>query len=507
MYRKPGIFLAAIFITLFGFFSTGSAQMLPGKKDSINSTILNQKQFIQVVLPAGYKPGSADKYDVIYVLDGDGNTGLVDNIAQFINSEGFMPKVIVVGVLNIDRTKDLTPTHAEGYNTSGGAAQFLGFLKDELIPYVNKTYPTDGDNILFGHSFGGLFVTYALLKEPNTFKSYIAADPSYWWDKGMMIRMAAFNLPSLKNLDRTLFISGREGQALEGMGIPPMDTLLRNAAPAGFTWKISPYPNETHGSVRLKSIYDGLRFTYDGYGQKSPEFHPMAGIVLKDKPIKIWYFDDTVKIHYTTDGTIPTLASPNMRHAVVLPGPGTFTVKVFTGHDKFDRVSTAVFKDKGAPSPVSMVKSFKPGGFHYAYYEGVWDKLPDFSKLKPVKEGTVTKDFDVSKMPAQIHFGLVISGQLEVKEEGYYAFALASDDGAKFYLGNQLLIDDDGLHDASANKSYILPLKKGFYPIRVEYFQKEGGSSLRLVYLTPGMTNSDRPNPISIPLELQYSGE
>ncbi len=463
--------------------------------------------FIQIVLPAGYKPGSTDKYDVIYVLDGDGNTGLVDNIAQFINGEGFMPPVIVVGVLNTDRDRDLTPTRSEGYKTSGGAAQFLGFLKNELIPYIDKTCPTDGDNIIFGHSFGGLFVTYALFKEPGTFKSYIAADPSYWWDKGMMIRMAAFDLPKLKNMDRTLFISGRGQLALRDMAILPMDTVLQRGAPAGFTWKISPYANETHGSVRLKSIYDGLRFVYDGYGQKDPEFHPMAGIVLKDKPIKIWYFQDTTNVHYTTDGTVPTMASPIMQHALTYSAPGIFTTKVFTGHEKFDKVKTGVFKDKGAPKPLAMSKSFKPGGFHYAYYEGVWDKLPDFTKLKPVKEGLVTKDFDVSKMPAQTHFGLVISGQLEVKEDGYYAFALGSDDGSRFYLDNQLLMDNDGLHDASDNKSYILPLKRGFYFIRLEYFQKDGGSRLQFGYLTPGMMNTDHPNPISIPQELQYSNE
>ena len=506
MRARSHILFIALIIIVGGFLNKVAAQDRPGKKDSITSTILNQKRYIQVVLPPDYKPGSADKYDVIYVTDGDDNTKTIADIQYFITREGFMPKVIIVGILNIDRNKDLTPTHEEGFGTSGGADKFLAFLKDELIPYINKTYPSDGDNTLFGHSFGGLFVTYALLNEPQAFTSYIAADPSYWWGNGYMIGAAVAKLRTLANLGKTLFISGREGQGMREMAINPMDSLLKRYAPAGFTWKVSAYPNETHGTVRLKSIYDGLKFVYEGYSLKGPEFHPMAGILMKGKPVKIWDLDDTAKMHYTTDGSTPTVASANLKTAVIMPGPGTFTARVFASNKKYDKTTTGIFKEGNGPAPVKLEKNFKPGGFHYAYYEGQWDKLPDFSTLKPVKEGITDKDFDVSKMPRQINFGVVISGQIEIKEDGYYIFGMASDDGSRFYLDGQLILDDDGLHDNSANKSYILPLKKGFYPIRVEYFQKDGGSSLRLIYLTPTMLDTEHPSPKNIPYELQYSG-
>jgi predicted alpha/beta superfamily hydrolase len=506
MHKSLRVLLIGMIILPGYLFSRVSAQDRPGKKDSITSAILNQKRYIQVVLPADYKPGSADKYDVIYVTDGDDNTKTIADIQYFINREGFMPKVIIVGILNIDRNKDLTPTHEEGFGTSGGADKFLAFLKNELIPYINKTYPSDGDNTLFGHSFGGLFVTYALLNEPQVFTSYIAADPSYWWGNGYMISAVAAKLHTLANLGKTLFISGREGQGMKEMAINPMDSLLKKYSPAGFTWKISAYPNETHGTVRMKSIYDGLKFVYEGYSLKGPEFHPMTGILQKNKPVKIWDLDDTAKMHYTTDGTTPTLASEKLKQAVIMPGPGTFTAKVFAANEKYNKTTTGIFKEGNGPAPVKLAKNFKPGGFHYAYYEGQWDKLPDFRSLKPVKEGVTDKDFDVSKLPSPNNFGVVVSGQLEVKEDGYYIFGIASDDGSKFYLDGQLILDDDGLHDNSANKSYIVPLRKGFYPIRVEYFQKDGGSNLRLIYLTPGMLNTDHPSPSRIPQELQYSG-
>src|SRR5688500_7032592 len=172
-----------------------------GKLDSINSSILNQKRLIQVFTPPSYKPGSADKYDVLYVLDGGNwNTGLIARTQQFVEGEGLMPPTIIVSVLGIDRSKDLTPTRLAGWKTSGGADKFLGFIKNELIPYVNQTYPSNGDNTLWGHSLGGMFVMYAMLKEPTTFKSYIAVDPSMWWDKCYIPKMAAKELPALADL-------------------------------------------------------------------------------------------------------------------------------------------------------------------------------------------------------------------------------------------------------------------------------------------------------------------
>jgi predicted alpha/beta superfamily hydrolase len=476
-----------------------------GKLDSLKSGILKEERLIQVFVPPNYKPGSTDKYDVLYVLDGGNwNTGMINMIQHVIEGEGFMPPTIVVSVLNVDRDRDLTPTHVADNKTSGGADKFLGFLKNELIPYIDKTYPTDGDNTLWGHSFGGLFVMYTLLNEPKVFKSYIAIDPSFWWDKLYLPKMAASKLPGLAGSTITLFMSGRDEEGFKDMKIDTMDTILKKYAPADLIWKIEGYPGETHGSVRLKSTYDGLRFTYAGYQAKGPVFHPMNGTLLKDKPINIWLFwGDTTKVRYTTDGTVPTLASAKMGSEITLSRPGKLIAKQFLNREKYDNTATGEFKEGSYLPAVSKVKNAKPGGFHYNYYEGKWDKLPDFKKLKPVQSGLTDKNFDINKLPAKDNFALLIEGWLQIKEEGYYLFGLNSDDGSRLYINNKLLIDYDGLHGSDAGRSYILPLQKGFYPIRMEYFQKDGGRTLELIYFTPSIFKTKTPIPI--PFELQYS--
>ena len=125
-----------------------------GRLDSLNSEVLKEKRLIEVFVPPGYKPGDTNKYDVLYVLDGGNwNTGLIKHIQHYLEGEGYIPPAIIVSVLNKDRNRDLTPTHMDNWKTSGGADKFLGFIKNELIPYVNKTYPSNGNNTLWGHSF------------------------------------------------------------------------------------------------------------------------------------------------------------------------------------------------------------------------------------------------------------------------------------------------------------------------------------------------------------------
>jgi predicted alpha/beta superfamily hydrolase len=473
-----------------------------GRLDSINSSILNQKRLIQVFTPPSYKPGSVDKYDVLYVLDGGNwNTGLIARVQQFVEGEGFMPPTIIVSVLGIDRNKDLTPTRLEGWKTSGGADKFLGFIKDELIPYVNQTYPSNGDNTLWGHSLGGMFVMYAMLKEPTTFKSYIAVDPSMWWDKCYVPKMAATKLPALADLNATLFISGREGQDLKGMKIDTMDIVLKKMAPVNLTWKLAVYPEESHSSIRLKSIYDGLKYTYAGL-TNNIEFHPMNGLVLKDKPIKIWYFDDTTKVRYSLDGRSPTISSPKVQPEITVTGPARVTYKRFSRRSNYDKSMTGNFTIAEPLRPLAKQKNVKPGGFNYSYYEGDWDIWPELKNLKPVKTGITDKDFDIDNLPRKKNYALVIDGLLEAKEEGYYLFYLEADKNSKLYLGNKLLIQWDGNY-TRRGYTYILPLSKGFHPFRIEYLHKNEDFKLRMNYLTP--STIDTKNLVPIPSDVQYS--
>ncbi len=96
------------------------------------------------------------------------------------------------------RDRDFLPVHVDDNALSGGADKFISFLKTELIPYINKTYPTNGTNSLYGHSYGGLFSMYTFLIEPELFETCFATDPSFWWNNDFAIKLAAENWEVLK---------------------------------------------------------------------------------------------------------------------------------------------------------------------------------------------------------------------------------------------------------------------------------------------------------------------
>jgi predicted alpha/beta superfamily hydrolase len=138
---------------------------------------------------------------VLYLLDANGYFGAAVDAIRSMQLSAHLPPMLVVGIgypvgilaeTIVQRTRDLTPTRDEGFaqlfpaqSQMGGAPAFLRFLVDELQPWVRARHAlAPGGSMLFGHSLGGLFATYALLSEPAAFDRYGIASPSYWWGHG-----------------------------------------------------------------------------------------------------------------------------------------------------------------------------------------------------------------------------------------------------------------------------------------------------------------------------------
>jgi predicted alpha/beta superfamily hydrolase len=501
----PAKFSLVVLLVLSNLTNVACAQdtLLPapyhGRLDSLQSATLSQRRYFQVFTPPSYEPGSSKRYDVLYVLDGGNwNIGLIASIQRFIQAEGHMPPTLIVSIMGIDRNVELTPTHLSSWQApTGGADKFLGYIKDELIPYINQHYPSNGDNTIWGHSLGGMFVVYALLKAPDAFKSYIAADPSLWWDDHYVPKLVSAALPALGDRKVTLFIAGRQGSALHEMGIDTMETILRKMAPPGLAWSVAVYPGETHSSIRFKATYDGLRFTYAGLTEHI-QFDPMRGIVAKDKPITLWYDDDTAGVHYSVDGSEPTASSAKADRKVTLNAAAVVTYKRLTNRSRYDKTFTGVFKAGMTLQPAAAPKRAVPGGFNYSYYEGDSAQLRNLNKPVPVKTGVADSNFDVKTLPLDRHYTLVVSGWLQTSEDGYYTFYFANQKGAKMYVGDQLLIQYTE-QTGTPYISYIVPLGKGFYPIQIEYANNKEqplGMPYLPFYITPQSSSSNDAKPI-----------
>ena len=143
--------------------------------------------------------------------------------------------------------------------------------------------------------------------------------------------------------------------------------------------------------------------------------------------------------------------------------------------------------DGTAPAGGGIVAKGAIRDFKYRVYNGSWNKLPDFEKLKPVKTGeakTGIADTNLSKK--RDNFGIVIEGNLEIKKKGNYTFNLGSDDGSRLILNGKVVVDNDGVHGVKNAKGSVA-LEAGLVPIRIEFFEKGGGEHLSVDMSGPGI--------------------
>jgi predicted alpha/beta superfamily hydrolase len=175
-----------IIITFFCFFLLLSEKIAGqkidihiGKRDSIQSTVLKENRKFIIHLPKEYDT-SKKSYPVLYLLDGS-EKWLLFNIS-LINYY-FNEDIIIVSVENTNRDRDMMPISAPSYPaTNPGADNFLSFIRDELMPFAEKGLRTNGQKMVSGKSLSGVFVLYALMKQPQLFDIYIANSVGWFND-------------------------------------------------------------------------------------------------------------------------------------------------------------------------------------------------------------------------------------------------------------------------------------------------------------------------------------
>lgn len=268
---------------------TTDNKIVIGTIDSLHSKILNEERKIWIYVPKSDLIYAKQKYPVVYLLDGDAHfysvMGLIQQLSE-VNGNMVLPQMILIGIPNTDRGRDLTPSHDSTpivdsiFKTSGGGEAFTSFIEKELIPYVDSLYPTTQYRTLIGHSLGGLMAINILINHTKLFNSYISIDPSMWWDNKKLLNQTKSVLAKKDFTGTSLYLAVSNSaqvdldfsKALKDTSInnPYRDNFeLANSIEANkqnnlkFSWKY--YEDEDHPSVPLISEYDGLRFIFAFY--------------------------------------------------------------------------------------------------------------------------------------------------------------------------------------------------------------------------------------------------
>ena len=237
-----------------------------GQTFTVESKALGETRRINVYLPPAYADSATVRLPVLYMPDG----GLAEDflhvagLVQVLTGNGTMRPFILVGIENTQRRRDLTgpTTVAEDRKIApkvGGSAAFRQFIREELMPQVKQRYRTTAETAIVGESLAGLFVVETLLLEPKLFDTYLAFDPSLWWNNGQLAAQA--------------------GALLRAAGRPPVTVYLATSSQgdlkatqqvidAAGTWHYEPMPEETHATIYHPAALRAFRAVFKPQAKK-----------------------------------------------------------------------------------------------------------------------------------------------------------------------------------------------------------------------------------------------
>jgi len=253
----------------------------------INSKALNQKREILVYTPPGYNESPYTYYDVIYVFDAQSRP-LFDYTHSLISFLGNGSKhYIVVGItspnnqkLKYWRNDDLLPPpiNTAPKNYYGGitpnANNFLKYVKNEVVPYIDTHYRTLSNRIAVGHSLSASFIIYSFLKEPGLFNDYIAISPNFAYDKQRLVNdLYHFDYSKLPSLTYLYLSNANEGNGYWQNWIPAREKvyhLFKDSIKSdNLKVVIKQFPKENHWSTFPPSLNAALKTYFNTvYGQQ-----------------------------------------------------------------------------------------------------------------------------------------------------------------------------------------------------------------------------------------------
>ncbi|MBL4571530.1 MAG: alpha/beta hydrolase [Gammaproteobacteria bacterium] len=264
----------------------------------IQSQFVDQTFEISVQVPVSRTDGS-ERFPVLYLTDSYDGVSFSRSTAM-MQLGGDIPRFITVGIgyemehslssLDI-RNRDLTQVPMQGpvppslsgiiqgvpelnlTKTSGGAPEFLQFIREELQPFIDENYPTvPEDRGYWGDSLGGLFGLYVLFNQPDTFNRYIIGSPSIWWEDRAIMKDARAFVDSHSDLPVRLFLG--VGALEEQAEVPALaeaamvtnmfelESMLQSANLEGLELSSYLFPNETHTSVISMNYIRGVQSVY-----------------------------------------------------------------------------------------------------------------------------------------------------------------------------------------------------------------------------------------------------
>jgi predicted alpha/beta superfamily hydrolase len=187
----------------------------------------------------------------------------VAGLVQVLVGNGTMRPFLLVGIENTERRRDLTgPTESDVDKKIaprvGGSAKFRSFLRDELFPRIERRYRTTKERAIVGESLAGLFAIETLIVQPELFDTYIAFDPSLWWNDERLVSEGSRRLQSRPVRRKVLWIATSDEPGI----VAPTQRFvaaLEATSTDGLQWRYVPTPAEKHSTIYHPAALQAFR--------------------------------------------------------------------------------------------------------------------------------------------------------------------------------------------------------------------------------------------------------
>jgi alpha-L-fucosidase len=184
-----------------------------------------------------------------------------------------------------------------------------------------------------------------------------------------------------------------------------------------------------------------------------------------------------VELRYAVDDD-PTVDSPKVEGPIRMRESGELRVAQFDGGKRVS--SVAVLKAKMVLPREGMNLELKDG-LSARVFRGAFDKCADLTG-QPQRQ--IWERVTLGTLAGEENVGLELEGYVFVEKSAMVTFKLTSDDGSMLWIGDEVAIDNDGLHSA-VTKTGSVALGAGWHPIRLRWFNRTGGAELKLSAVNP----------------------
>lgn len=231
--------------------------------------------------------------------------------------------------------------------------------------------------------------------------------------------------------------------------------------------------------------YQALRITKVGYRfpLASVKYEPQSKLFFPSTEVKLWTNEQGAEIYYTLDGSMPTRDSSLYTKPISIESSTTLMTMAFKPDGEKSKLTKVNFSKAVLKSPTD-VKKLK-SNLIYSYYEGNWDKLPDFGTQNVIDTG-MSPLFDLKAKKKDDNFAIVYEGYIKINKDGIYTFYTKSDDGSQLWIGDTMVVDNDERH-GPREVSGEIGLMKGMHPIKLMYFEADQGDMLEVRYEGVGL--------------------